>query len=361
MARPGSLRRFPRRRLSPPRLPPDHTDLEKRLAQPPKLYWRDGGRAHALLGFESESVLLGQPWVGASFECHVIEQILTHLEAMGYRAEPYYLRTHDGHELISSSRRATRAGVRGQAHVAAEPPRWPGSGSLADAIGAERRTCYRDRMRWWNPESVVVCDLPWLLGTWVACSATESRSPYERFECPIETDRVSVQVDGLVGRRLEEIDVLRVARSEHQTALAWFRERGISAGGWAPPARRAGVPRAPRSCRCAGSARGAFAEGDPWAPTSSAIQRCRARSGKTLRDERRYTLRRSGLQPGRPGNLDRAGIGALAVSMSVGRETRRSPELWSQSVSCSRSFMRHKRLVSCSPLPTTSSTPPLPA
>jgi hypothetical protein len=56
------------------RLPPYHASLKKRLVKAPKLYWRGCGLAHALLGVETERRLLAQPWLGASFECHVIDR-----------------------------------------------------------------------------------------------------------------------------------------------------------------------------------------------------------------------------------------------------------------------------------------------
>ncbi|MCE2390625.1 MAG: ATP-binding protein, partial [Proteobacteria bacterium] len=77
------------------RLTPYHANLKKRLVKAPKLYWRDSGLVHALLGLESERRLHAQPWVGSSFECHVIEQLLGHAAATGQRATPYFLRSHD--------------------------------------------------------------------------------------------------------------------------------------------------------------------------------------------------------------------------------------------------------------------------
>jgi hypothetical protein len=146
------------------RLPPYHANLKKRLVKVPKLYWRDSGLAHALLGVETERQLLVQPWVGASFECHVIEQILGHLEAMGQRAEPYYLRTHDGHELdlileLGGSRWAV------EIKLTTQPDRrdLQRLDALADAIGADRRILLSRSSEAVESKSSVVCDLPWLL------------------------------------------------------------------------------------------------------------------------------------------------------------------------------------------------------
>lgn len=81
------------------RLPPYHANIGKRLVKSPKVYWRDSGLLHALLGGVSESALLDQPWVGASFEGFVIEQILAHLSQQDRAAEAYFLRTSDQQEV----------------------------------------------------------------------------------------------------------------------------------------------------------------------------------------------------------------------------------------------------------------------
>ena len=81
------------------RLLPWTGNLRKRLVKAPKVYWRDSGLLHGLLGVASFDSLLGQPWVGASWEGFVIEQILGSLAAAGHRVEPSYLRTSDGYEI----------------------------------------------------------------------------------------------------------------------------------------------------------------------------------------------------------------------------------------------------------------------
>ncbi len=81
------------------RLPPYEANLGKRLVRSPKLYWRDSGLLHALLNVPDHGTLLNQPWVGASWEGYVIEQIVGELAAHGRRFEPYFFRTSDGHEI----------------------------------------------------------------------------------------------------------------------------------------------------------------------------------------------------------------------------------------------------------------------
>jgi predicted AAA+ superfamily ATPase len=80
-------------------LPPFHANLSKRLVRSPKLYWRDSGLLHALLGIQKNTNLLTQPWVGASWEGWVIEQVLSHLSARGVLFEPFFLRTNRGDEI----------------------------------------------------------------------------------------------------------------------------------------------------------------------------------------------------------------------------------------------------------------------
>jgi hypothetical protein len=80
-------------------LAPFHANLKKRLIKSPKMYWRDTGLLHSLLGVSSQDELLSRPWVGASWEGFVIEQILGYLSARGESHNAFYLRTSDGSEI----------------------------------------------------------------------------------------------------------------------------------------------------------------------------------------------------------------------------------------------------------------------
>jgi uncharacterized protein len=57
------------------RLEPYHANLGKRLVKSPKVYVRDSGLLHSLLGIHSVDDLLGHPSTGASWEGFCIEQI----------------------------------------------------------------------------------------------------------------------------------------------------------------------------------------------------------------------------------------------------------------------------------------------
>ena len=81
------------------RLPPHFANIRKRVIKRPKLYWRDTGLLHALLNVRDRDTLLNQPWVGASWEGFVIEQILATLHYTDRPFDAYYLRTSDQREI----------------------------------------------------------------------------------------------------------------------------------------------------------------------------------------------------------------------------------------------------------------------
>lgn len=58
------------------RLEPWHSNTEKRLVKSPRIFVRDSGIAHALLGLASEDDVLGHPVAGASWEGFVIETMV---------------------------------------------------------------------------------------------------------------------------------------------------------------------------------------------------------------------------------------------------------------------------------------------
>ncbi len=78
------------------RLLPWHANLGKRLIRSPKVYVRDSGLVHALLGIPDKETLLGHPVVGASWECFVIENLLA-CALNGLKG--YFYRTSGGAEI----------------------------------------------------------------------------------------------------------------------------------------------------------------------------------------------------------------------------------------------------------------------
>jgi uncharacterized protein len=76
-------------------LQPFHANLRKRQIKAPKVYVRDSGLLHQLLGIDSMKALLHHPRVGASWEGFVIEQVL----ATEPHDEAFFWGTHQGAEI----------------------------------------------------------------------------------------------------------------------------------------------------------------------------------------------------------------------------------------------------------------------
>jgi predicted AAA+ superfamily ATPase len=76
-------------------LPPFFANLRKRQVKSPKVYLRDTGVLHLLLGIESERALLSHPKLGASWEGFVVEQVL----AREPHDEAWFWATHQGAEI----------------------------------------------------------------------------------------------------------------------------------------------------------------------------------------------------------------------------------------------------------------------
>jgi uncharacterized protein len=82
-------------------------NLNKRLVRSPKLYLRDSGLLHNLLGVESYDDLLGHPQAGESGEGFVVEELI----AAHSRWRPHFLRTGHGAELDLVLERGQRCRV----------------------------------------------------------------------------------------------------------------------------------------------------------------------------------------------------------------------------------------------------------
>ncbi len=76
-------------------LSPWFENVAKRQVKAPKIYVRDSGLLHALLGLRTRQQLLGHPKYGASWEGFAVEQILSLARAQ----EGYFWATHAGAEL----------------------------------------------------------------------------------------------------------------------------------------------------------------------------------------------------------------------------------------------------------------------
>ena len=76
-------------------LQPWHENLGKRQVKSPKIYVRDSGLLHQLLGIRTDKELLSHPKCGASWEGYAVEEALKHFQP----DEAYFWATHQGAEL----------------------------------------------------------------------------------------------------------------------------------------------------------------------------------------------------------------------------------------------------------------------
>ena len=78
------------------RLPPFHANVGKRLVKSAKVYVRDSGLVHALLGIADLTALSGHPGVGQSWEGFVVETLLS---VLPWGSSAFFYRTHGGAEV----------------------------------------------------------------------------------------------------------------------------------------------------------------------------------------------------------------------------------------------------------------------
>ncbi len=146
------------------RLPPYHANLGKRLVKRPKIYWRDTGLLHAVLNVLDERDLLGQPWVGFSWEGFVIEQVLGALQQVGRQCEAFFLRTSDQREidLVLDFGKSVCA-VEVKLTAAPGPEDFARLNKTADLIKADKRILVTQTTENVARAGQVSCNLPWLL------------------------------------------------------------------------------------------------------------------------------------------------------------------------------------------------------
>ncbi len=78
------------------RLRPWHANLGKRLVKSPKVFVRDSGLVHALLGIADKETLLSHPVLGQSWEGFVLENLIA---ASPEGVQPHFYRTSGGAEI----------------------------------------------------------------------------------------------------------------------------------------------------------------------------------------------------------------------------------------------------------------------
>ena len=78
------------------RLPPWFDNVGKRVVKAPKIYVRDSGLLHALLGLRNIGEILSHPRFGTSWEGFALEQVVA---LLGAERDAYFWATHGGAEL----------------------------------------------------------------------------------------------------------------------------------------------------------------------------------------------------------------------------------------------------------------------
>ena len=78
------------------RLAPLHANVGKRLVRSPKVYIRDSGIVHTLLGLDDRDAVLGHPVTGGSWEGFVVENLL---RAAPDRVKAWFYRTAAGADI----------------------------------------------------------------------------------------------------------------------------------------------------------------------------------------------------------------------------------------------------------------------
>ena len=133
-------------------LPAWHENLKKRQVKSPKIYFRDSGLLHQLLGIRTPADLLTHPKCGASWEGYVIEEVLTHVQP----DETYFWATHAGAEIdLLLFKNGRRIGVEVKR---ADAPRLTPSmrTALADLHLDRLQVVYPGEMRYQLAEKVEV-------------------------------------------------------------------------------------------------------------------------------------------------------------------------------------------------------------
>lgn len=137
------------------RLAPWAGNVGKRLVRAPRIFVRDSGLAHALLGLETLDDVLGHPVAGHSWEGLVIESLLAEHEGAAY-----YYRTAAGAEidLVLEDRRGALQAIEVKRSSAPTPGR--GFVQACDDLGVTRRLIvYPGTHRYPLPHGVEACGL----------------------------------------------------------------------------------------------------------------------------------------------------------------------------------------------------------
>ena len=118
------------------RISPYYAKLGKRLVKSPKVYVRDSGLLHQLLGVRDEPDLSGRPERGASFETFIVEEVAARLP---FGWELSFYRTANGAELDILLLRGGRPAVAIEVKASTAPTPTRGFYTSCKDLGIERR------------------------------------------------------------------------------------------------------------------------------------------------------------------------------------------------------------------------------
>ena len=144
------------------RLQPWSGNVGKRLVRSPRLYLRDSGIVHALLGLRRLEHVLAHPVAGSSWEGFVIENLLASAPAW---AQPFFYRTQAGAEvdLVLEFDSGTRWAIDIKRSVSRPAPS-RGFHMACDDLEAQRRiVVYGDNRAFPQPKDVETLPLAGLL------------------------------------------------------------------------------------------------------------------------------------------------------------------------------------------------------
>ena len=116
-------------------LPSWHINVKKRLVKSPKIYFRDTGMLHYLLGIKGMEGLYGNIAVGSSWEAFVLHQVkaVIHMDD-----EVYFYRTQDGAGIDLLIRRENRWLAAAEIKLSLSPKLTKGAYIAMDDLGIDK-------------------------------------------------------------------------------------------------------------------------------------------------------------------------------------------------------------------------------
>jgi predicted AAA+ superfamily ATPase len=153
------------------RLPPYHASLGKRLVKAPKLYVRDSGVLHHLLGIGTKEHLLESPARGNSFEGFVVEQLASQEAMRRPDSRFFFFRTQTGVEVdLIVDRGRSRIGYEIKCAVSATAKDVAHlKAAVADGVIQQGVLVYRGNRAFSVTENISVVPASDLLGGKEAC------------------------------------------------------------------------------------------------------------------------------------------------------------------------------------------------